>query len=229
MRRAGPPSGVRQPGRRPVPVQMLRRTQRSDHELDGAINVLVSRKYLLLSGTRLGRTAAPPRRRHWPGREFRGVPGSSGQPAPRAAVPGWRPDYPAMSRDQSSGRHPRTGQTARGAWLRWSGSGEAARRIREAVKQTARDSGRSTVVSWDVTRCLDADGEESPDLDPAPCSMEASSRLISNECRMVTAERERARMPHSARVIWIWTSRPSMGPGEQRGQRDRQRCGRPVS
>ena len=32
---------------------------------------------------------------------------------------------------------------------------------------------------------------------------------------------------HSAPVIWIWTSRPSMRPGEQHGQRARRRAAIP--
>ena len=237
VRRAGrvtrqPPSGAPQPGRRPVPVQSLRRTQCGDHELDRVLHI-PGQLEALRRRPAPGRSELPRRRHHGAGQagEFRGVP---------------RIEWPARPAG-SPGRSSQAGDliTQPGPWVGAQGgipepgrrlvarevrmvvrSGEAAGRIREPVEQVsppqrAIDDGELRRRLAAATRC----GASSRISIRAPCSIEASSRLISNQCRMVTADRERARMCCTA-PRWVdpgWVNldgEAQYAAGEQRGQRE---------
>src|SRR5712691_1566453 len=108
------------------------------------------------------------------------------------------------------------------------GSGEGAWRIREPVEQIGPpqraidggELGRGLAASMRMVRQL-------PDLDPGTV---LHGSVVQVDLEPVPDGNGRAGksqdMLHSAPVIWIWTVRPSMRPGEQRGQCDarRQAC-----
>jgi hypothetical protein len=223
-----PASGVRQPGCRPVPVQTLRCTQRGDHELDGGLDI-PGQLEALRRRVAFGRRELLCRCHHGAGQtgQFRGVPGierpprSPGrgsqardlitQPGPRIRAQGGIPE-PGR---RLVAREPRMVV----------GSGEAAWRTREAVKQIGPpqravddgELGRRLTPSMRMARKL-------PDLDPGTMLHRS---VVKVDLEPVPDGDGRAgksqNVLHCAPLSWIWTCRLSMGRSERPGQRNRRR------